>query len=352
MLAQVEAVIRGEEYVRVVQIAAVVQRFDEVSYHVVHGQHGLQTFAVEFFHVLLLLLAQGWIVAYPIWLVGDILLVERWLTRQRDVGVGVLIPGRRGGRLVGGLRADPHEKGPVCRKERRVGPGRACYVVGGLVRDHVGLVVGLGVVVDHMAVLVEGVAEVVARHRVPFVPPGRNVGLVVAVEILPEEGRPVALLLDPGGHRRVLVAQEAELLEAAERRLVAQDLVVVGVLAAQDGGPAGTAQGVGHERVVEGRALVYEQRLYVGHVPQGYLVQVVHGQVVGEDQDHVRWFRLLLLLLGWLPLGGGEAGGEGAGHGQPEQRVESYYEYSLGQIHYHHVRIARRCPEERRPDIL
>jgi hypothetical protein len=204
-----------------------------------------------------------------------------------------------------------------------------------------------------MAVLVERVAEVVAGHRVPLVPPRRNVGLFVAVEILPEEGRPVALLLDPSGHRRVLVADVAELLKAAARRLVAENLVVVGVLAAQDGGPGRTAQGVCHERVVEGRALVYEQRLEVGHVSKRAGIQVVYGQIVGEDENNVGWFRLLLLVLGLLlPLSRREAGREGAGHGHPEEHIHGYKEYSLGLIHYLHVRIAERCTEGLRSDIL
>jgi hypothetical protein len=76
VLAQVEAVVRGENYVSIIQLATVVQRSYEISYHVVHGQHGLQPLAVEFFHVSLLLLAQWWVVAYPAWLIGDILLVE------------------------------------------------------------------------------------------------------------------------------------------------------------------------------------------------------------------------------------------------------------------------------------
>jgi hypothetical protein len=79
------------------------------------------------------------------------------------------------------------------------------------------------------------------------------------------------------------MAKEAELLKAAAWRVVAENFVVVGVLAAQDGGPARTAQGVGHERVVEGRALVYEQRLQVGHVSQRAGIQLVYGQIVGED---------------------------------------------------------------------
>src|ERR671913_296650 len=254
--------------------------------------------------------------------------------------------------LVGGLRANPHQEGPVCRKEGRVGPCRACDVVGGLVRHYVGIIVGLGFVADKMAVLVERVAEVVAGHRVPFVPPWRNVGLFVAVEILPEEGSPVTLLLHPGGHSRVLVAKEAELLKATARRVVAENLVVVGVLAAQDGGPAWTAQGVGHERVVEGRALVYEQRLKVGHVSKRTWIQVVYGQIVGEDENNVRGFRLLLLVLCLFPLGRREAGRESAGHGHPEERIHGYRAYSLGLIHCHHVRTAGRCTEGRRSDIL
>src|ERR687889_1180820 len=121
--------------------------------------------------------------------------------------------------------------------------------------------------------------------------------------------------------------------------------MVVGVLAAQDGGPAGTAQGVGYEHVLESRALVYEQRLYVGQMSQRVRVQVANGQIVGEDQDHVGGFRRLLLLRRLLPLGRREAAGEDPGYPQPEQRVESHHEYSSSLIQCHHVRIARRRPE-------
>ena len=73
-------------------------------------------------------------------------------------------------------------------------------------------------------------------------------------------------------------------------------------------------------------------------------IQVVQGQIVGEDENDVGRFRLLLLVLGLLlPLGRREAGREGAGQGHPEEGVHGYKEYSLGLIHYLHVRIAGRC---------
>jgi hypothetical protein len=61
---------------------------------------------------------------------------------------------------------------------------------------------------------------------------------------------------------------------------------------------------------------------------------------------------LLLLPLVLFPLGGGEPGRESAGHGHPEERVQGYKEYSPGLIHYLHVRIAGRCTEGARSDIL
>ena len=183
-------------------------------------------------------------------------------------------------------------------------------------------------------------AQVVAGYRVPLVPARRDVGPVVAVQVLPEEGRPVALLLDPGGHRRVLVAEEAELLEAPERRLVVEDLVVVGVLAPQDGGPAGTAQRVGDEGVLERRALLDEQLPQVGHVLERVRVQVGRGQIVGEDQDHVGGLRFLLGSFRLLALRRRKTGGECAGRGQPQERVDRYREYSLRLVHCLRVRIA------------
>src|SRR3712207_2467775 len=96
-------------------------------------------------------------------------------------------------------------------------------------------------VVDYAAVLVEVRALVVAAYPVPIVPPRRDAGSVVFVHVLANEDRPVALVLQPGGRRRALAPQLAELPRASLRPPVAEYLVVVSVLAAQDRGPARAA---------------------------------------------------------------------------------------------------------------
>src|SRR5215218_5580277 len=149
----------------------------------------------------------------------------------------------------------------------------------------------LGVVVVDSAVLVEVVAQVVTGYRVPIVPPDRHASPVVAVHVLADEHRPVAFVLEPGGDRRFPEAQHAELLGASPRPRVPHDLVVVGVLAAQDGRSGGAAQGIGHEGALEGSALG-RQLSNVG-VVRRVLLQELGIQVVGEDEDHVRTIRAL-----------------------------------------------------------
>ena len=124
----------------------------------------------------LLLRAKRRVVPYPSWLVRDVALVEGGRTRQRDVGVGVLVPRGRGGGLVGGLGADPHQKWPVSREERRFGPSCTLCVVGSLLGENVIEVVAIGFVAHDVAVLVEVVAQEVSRYGVPLLPAGRNVG--------------------------------------------------------------------------------------------------------------------------------------------------------------------------------
>src|ERR687894_541112 len=191
---------------------------------------------------------------------------------------------------MGGGAQEPHQEGAVGGEEGRVGAGGPLDVVRGLIGEDVVGVVLVGVVVDHVAVLVEGAAQELARDPVPLVPAGGHVGLGVAVHVLAEEARPVALLLQPGRHRGVLVAEEAELLEAPARGLVGEHLVVVDVLAPQGGRPGGAAQGVGDERVLEGGAALDHLLAQVGHV-----LQVAYGSVVRHDQDDVRTLGLLLL---------------------------------------------------------
>src|SRR5215213_5703294 len=161
----------------------------------------------------------------------------------------------------------------------------------------------LGVVVVDSAVLVEVVAQVVTGYRVPIVPPDRHASPVVAVHVLADEHRPVAFVLEPGGDRRFPEAQHAEPLGAPPRPRVPHDLVVVGVLAAQDGRPRRAAQGIGHEGALEGSALG-RQLSEVG-VVRRVLLQELGIQVVGEDEDHVRTIRALDDT-SWRTTAGGE----------------------------------------------
>src|SRR5918994_1215596 len=121
------------------------------------------------------------------------------------------------------------------------------------------------------------------------VPSWRYARTMVLVHVLAHEHRPVALVLQPGGHRRALVPQFAELPCSSARPPVADDPVVVGVLSAQDGGPGRAAQGVCHEGVLEGSALG-RQLAEVGVVRQ-VLLKEAGVEVVDEDEDHIGMIR-------------------------------------------------------------
>src|SRR5690606_34549583 len=104
-------------------------------------------------------------------------------------------------------------------------------------------VLGTVTVRDDLPVLVERI--VVARMRVaadvPFVPSGRHAVAFwhVAVQVLADHRGTVAGVLQPGGDRRLLEPEKAELLVSAPRRLVADDVGVVGVLAPENRGARG-----------------------------------------------------------------------------------------------------------------
>jgi hypothetical protein len=72
---------------------------------------------VELVHVGDLVGAQGRVVLHPAGLVPDVLLVEGGGPRKLDVLERVLVAGGRGGRLVGGLGAEPHQKGRSVAKK-------------------------------------------------------------------------------------------------------------------------------------------------------------------------------------------------------------------------------------------
>jgi hypothetical protein len=91
---------------------------------------------------------------------------------------------------------------------------------------------------------------------VPLVPTGRHAVPLgdVAIQVLADHRGVITGALQPGGDRRFLEPELAELLKPAPRLLVADDVRVVRVLPAQNRGPRGAAERIGDEEIVEGRA--------------------------------------------------------------------------------------------------
>ena len=95
-------------------------------------------------------------------------------------------------------------------------------------------------------VLVQLVAEIIPdvwttlELAVPYVPARRDVGWIVggrvAVQVLAEQSRAIACSPEPRGDRRIFPSQVSKFHETAQRRGVAQDVVVVGVLPGKDRG--------------------------------------------------------------------------------------------------------------------
>jgi hypothetical protein len=81
--------------------------------------------------------------------------------------------------------------------------------------------------------------------------------LAVVVQVLAEEGSPVALHLQANGDGILLASLFAELLEAPVWGIVACYAVVVGVEAGENGRPRGTTQRVTGEGVLEGGPLFH-----------------------------------------------------------------------------------------------
>ncbi len=149
--------------------------------------------------------------------------------------------------------------------------------------EDVGGVVGLlGGVGDEGAVHVQQVVVVGGGtgEGDPPVPARRDVGGGrVRIQVLADQGRPVARVVEPRGQGGG-VPEDGE---AAQRGGVVPDARGVGVPSGEDGRPAGAAQGAHGEGVFEPDAPGHELRLGPGHGPEG-----VGPLVVGEDQDDVR----------------------------------------------------------------
>src|SRR5215217_3382532 len=167
MFSQKITVVRGEEYVGVLQLAHGLELLHERGDHLVHGQHRLQAIPVTivYFGDLFVVELRG-VISEPGGLVGDVLLGE-------GRGAGCLLPGERAlvawrgcrGR-VGGRRGNVRKEGLILRSRSADEVGKEVF--------------GAATVRDDLAVLVDRVVvEVLFVYlAVPLVPAGRNVGRV------------------------------------------------------------------------------------------------------------------------------------------------------------------------------
>src|SRR5215207_9097665 len=299
MFSQKITVVRGEEYVGVLQLAHGLELLHERGDHLVHGQHRLQAIPVTivYFGNLFVVELRG-VISEPGGLVGDVLLGE-------GRGAGCLLPGERAlvawrgcrGR-VGGRRGNVRKEGLILRS-------RSANEVGSLPGEDVGKEgFGAATVRDDLAVLVDRVVvEVLFVYlAVPLVPAGRDVGWVarrVAVQVFAHEGGPVTRPLQAGGDRVLLQPLVSELLESAVWGLVTLYLVVVGVETGERGRPRGATQRLAGEGVLKGDALFHHDGTQLGHLLDGGVVQVVD-----QDEDYVgpiagRCGLFFLRRLGW-----------------------------------------------------
>ena len=204
-------------------------------------------------------------------LVGDVGLVER-----RD-GRGRHVLACRVAHVLG-VRCLSLVRGVVAQvEEQRIGVGRGADELVTELRDHRGLV-RVGVLVPEADALGAAAApQVPARGHV-----GRLVRRVVAVEVLADESRVVAGVVEPRGDGLVLEAGVVEPLEPSGRAVVV-DAVGVGELPAQDRGSRRAAQRHRREGLVEQDAVGDELALHGRH-PR----QLVRAHVVGDDEHDVR----------------------------------------------------------------
>ena len=282
VLAHVVAVVGAENEVGVLGHAFGPQFALDTADHVVDGKVGLDPLAVNAGDARLLRGRERLALAQP-GRRGDRQGVVGGVLRVLQIRSGVRVPRRRDIRSVRSERGHLEHERLVRRGGRgdeRRGPGR----------EHVGQVVVRCVpVIAHFAVLVERVVELpvtVARH-IPSVPARRDrVGGGVAVEVLAHQRGAVAGLLQRHRERLRLVAVGVVGLVPAVVTGVGEYPVVVGVLAGEDRRTRRAAQRI-DDVVMRERQPGLLQRKHVRHV-----ADQVPGQVVGEDEDEVRPWRV------------------------------------------------------------
>jgi hypothetical protein len=160
---------------------------------------------------------------------------------------------------------------------------RPVYERDGFPGEEIGGVRGLLGDGEALPVDIEAVGVVArSRERDPAVPPGRDVGAAVTVQVLADQGRLVAGVVEPRGDRRGI----PKIVESAHESAVLVHPGRVRVGAAQDARPARAAERIRHEAVREGDAASHELLADDGHVGER-----VPALVVGEDEDDVRLSR-------------------------------------------------------------
>src|SRR5215217_949730 len=230
--------------------------------------------------------------SYPGGLVRDVPLVEGGQARGLQALVGVPVARGRGRRTVRSL-------GCHVSKERLATRNTNSNEHPGFPAFHVGeIVASFGAEVPYSALVVCVITKVPAPGGEPVIPAWGHEGFVLdGAEVLTNEGGPVASRIEASCHVVLLVAFVPVGLPASSPPtdvLVGPYPGVVSILAAHDGGPAGTAKWVGDEGVRKAHALGLKHGASLWHV-----LEIAFSHVVGEDEDDVGFGGELLGIFGY-----------------------------------------------------
>src|SRR5215208_6019279 len=249
-------------------------------HQIVHGLQGFGAFFGVVVYLGLLGVAQPRQLSYPGGLVRDVPLVEGGQARGLQAVVGVPVARGRGGRMVRNL-------GCHVSKERLATRNSSSNEHPGFPAFHVGAIIAsFGAEVPSSALVVGVITKVPTPGGEPVIPAWGHEGFVLdAAEVLTDEGGPVASRIEARCHVVLLVGFVPVRLPTSSPPtdvFVGPYPGVVGILAAHDGGPTGTAKCVGDEGVRKAHALSLKHGASLWHV-----LEVAFSHVVGEDEDDV-----------------------------------------------------------------
>ena len=220
VLALVEAVVRTEKDVGVVQLAGRLQGVDHVFHQILEGLYRLSLFPVQVIDIGNLVGGKEWLVLDPGGLVGDVRLIEGIRARGLYAGEIISVPGR-------GRRRAMRDVGGDVQKERLVRMiGSGIFDKGDrMVGQHIFQVVRVGAAVrNSLSILVQDVVVLRVGNAAvgadPASPSWRYIRAArrrtgVTIEVFAEQRSAVTGVFQPGGHRRALQAVAIHLLETA-----------------------------------------------------------------------------------------------------------------------------------------